>query len=142
MDSKSRLAVLPAIVQRHMSHTSELLSCPAMRGLLDEARRSFDYVIVDLPPLAPVVDAKAFAPLADGFVMVTEWGATPRALVRSILQSEPQITSKTLGVILNKADMKMLAKYSAYGSAEQFLDRYSNYYIDEAGLGQKKTRSA
>ncbi|MGH6760727.1 MAG: polysaccharide biosynthesis tyrosine autokinase [Phyllobacterium sp.] len=142
VDSKTRLAVIPAIVQRHFSHTSELLSCPAMKALLEEARRSFDYIIVDLPPLAPVVDAKAFAPLADGFVMVAEWGATPRALVRSILQSETQISSKMLGVILNKADMKMLGKYSAYGSAEQFLDRYSSYYIDEAGLGQKKPKPA
>jgi succinoglycan biosynthesis transport protein ExoP len=43
-----------------------------MKNLLDEMRRIFEYVIVDLPPLGPVVDAKAFAPLADGFVMVAE----------------------------------------------------------------------
>jgi succinoglycan biosynthesis transport protein ExoP len=91
VDRKTKLAILPAVVRGRLSHTSELISGPGMRDLIEAARQSFDYIIVDLPPLGPVVDAKAFAPLADGFVMVTEWGATPRALVRSALQAEPQI---------------------------------------------------
>ncbi|MBB2971350.1 Wzz/FepE/Etk N-terminal domain-containing protein [Mesorhizobium sp. RMAD-H1] len=132
IDSKTKLAILPAVVPRHLSHTSELISCAGMSAFLDEARGVFEYIIVDLPPLGPVVDSKAFAPLADGFVMVTEWGVTPRPLVKSMLQSENLITPKILGLILNKADMKRLAKYSAYGSSEHFLDRYSSYYLDEA----------
>ena len=35
-------------------------------------------IVVDLPPLGPVVDAKAFAQMVDGFLLVTEWGR-PRA---------------------------------------------------------------
>jgi len=131
IDSKTKLAILPAVVPRHLAHTSELISCAGMKDFLDEARGIFEYVIVDLPPLGPVVDSKAFAPLADGFVMVTEWGATPRPLVKSMLQSENLVTPKILGLILNKADMKRLAKYSAYGSSEHFMDRYSSYYLDE-----------
>ena len=76
------------------------------------------------------IDAKAFEPLADGFIMVAEWGATPRALVRTTLQAEPQIGAKMLGLILNKADYRKLSRYGSFGSSERFLDRYSSYYLD------------
>jgi succinoglycan biosynthesis transport protein ExoP len=102
-----------------------------MRDLIEAARQSFDYIVVDLPPLGPVVDAKAFAPLADGFVLVVEWGATPRALVRSALQAEPQIAGKTLGLVLNKTDVKKLPRYGLFGGAEQYFDRYASYYVEQ-----------
>lgn len=131
VDRKTKLVILPAVVRRRLSHTSELISGPAMAALLEEARKSFDYVVVDLPPLGPVVDAKAFAPLADGFVLVAEWGATPRLLVRSALQADRQIAAKTLGVVLNRTDMKKLASYGMFGAAEQYLDRYASYYVEQ-----------
>ena len=112
VDRTTRLAIIPAVVRGRLSHTSELLSGPGMRDLIDDARKAFDYIIVDLPPLGPVVDAKAFAPLADGFVLVAEWGATPRALVRAdAARRNPQVAAKVLGIILNKTDMKKLARY-------------------------------
>lgn len=134
VDKKTKLAILPAVIRGRLSHTSELISGPGMRDLIEAARKSFDYIVVDLPPLGPVVDAKAFAPLADGFVLVAEWGVTPRALVRSALQAEPQIAAKTLGIVLNKTDIKKLPRYGSFGGAEQYLDRYTSYYVDQPGM--------
>lgn len=139
-DRKTRLSILPTVGRRRLSHTSELISGPGMAGLLEEARKSFDYIVVDLPPLGPVIDAKAFAPLADSFVLVAEWGVTPRVLVRSLLQTERQIAAKTLGVVLNKTDMKKLAHYGPFGGAEKYLDRYGSYYIEEIGAELKANR--
>ncbi|WP_420961573.1 polysaccharide biosynthesis tyrosine autokinase [Brucella sp. IR073] len=138
VDGKTKLAILPTVVPRHLSHTSELISSLAMKTLLAEAREVFDYIIVDLPPLGPVVDAKAFAPLADAFLMVAEWGVTPRALVKSTLQAEGHIQPKVLGLILNKTDMRGLAKYSSYGSSEYFMERYANYYLDDANAASAR----
>lgn len=129
-DQQTNLAILPGVIRGHFSHTAEALSSAAMQKLIDEARASFEYVVVDLPPLGPVVDAKAFAPLADGFIVVVEWGATPRALVANMLGSEPVILKKVLGVVLNKVKLGALPKYGAFGGSEQFLDRYSDYYLE------------
>ena len=139
-DRKTRLSILPTVGRRRLSHTSELISGPGMASLIEDARKSFDYIVVDLPPLGPVIDAKAFAPLADGFVLVAEWGATPRVLVRSLLQTERQIAAKTLGVVLNKTDMKNLARYGPLGGAEKYLDRYGSYYIEEVRTNSKADR--
>ena len=140
IDKRTKLALIPAVPHKHFQYTSELLSSEAMRKLLEEARTMYDYIVVDLPPLGPVVDAKAFAQFADGFVMVAEWGATPRALVRSVLQAESHITPKVLGLILNKTDMKQLAKYTSYGSSEHFMGRYTSYYLDQAAPTKSKPK--
>jgi polysaccharide biosynthesis transport protein len=133
VDRTTTLGVIAASVHGRLSHTSELLSGAGMRGLIADVRKSYEYVVVDLPPIGPVVDPKAFATLADGFVLVAEWGKTPRALVRATLEGEPQVADKLLGVILNMTDLKKLAHYGGMGGAEQFFDRYSAYYVDPAG---------
>ncbi|MEF2070643.1 Wzz/FepE/Etk N-terminal domain-containing protein [Consotaella aegiceratis] len=131
-DSRSGLVVLPSVARGHLSHTAELLSSAGMADLLANLRQSFNYVVVDLPPLGPVVDAKAFEPLVDGFVFVSEWGSTPRALVRSALTDEPQLSRKMVGLILNKTDMKKLRRYSGFGGTERYASLYSAYYTSRA----------
>ncbi|MCO5065961.1 MAG: polysaccharide biosynthesis tyrosine autokinase [Rhizobiaceae bacterium] len=130
-DRQTGLMMLPAIVKRQLSHTSELLASRGMRSLIEQARKEFDYIIVDLPPLGPVIDAKAFEPLADAFLMVIEWGATPRAVVRNELATEPQIAGKLLGVILNKVKVEALGRYGRFGGVEQVMHTYSKYYTSD-----------
>ncbi|MBL3684829.1 hypothetical protein F2981_22875 (plasmid) [Sinorhizobium meliloti] len=88
-----------------------------MANLIENARNAFDYVVVDLAALAPSSTPRLFAPLADGILFVVEWGRTPSRLVRDLLNSEPLINSKVLGVILNKTDMNELGKYSDFDGA-------------------------
>ncbi|WP_421592719.1 polysaccharide biosynthesis tyrosine autokinase [Shinella sp. M27] len=132
-DRRSQLTILPIALhpgetRRH--DANELMSSNAMRELVDEARQHFDYVVVDLTPLGPVVDAKAFEPLADGFLFVVEWGRTSANFVRDLLAAEHRIEGKTLGVILNKTDMAALSRYSDAGGAEQYRELYEQYYTD------------
>ncbi|WP_097099988.1 MULTISPECIES: polysaccharide biosynthesis tyrosine autokinase [unclassified Rhizobium] len=129
-DEKTRLAFLPTVVKQRVPHSSELLTSAQMYKLLAEAGSLFDYIIVDLPPLGPVVDARAMAGRIDGFVFVTEWGKTARRAVRNTIENEVQIRKKCLGVILNKVDTEKLKLYRAYGSSEYYHARYTRYYHD------------
>ncbi|MEI9426799.1 MULTISPECIES: polysaccharide biosynthesis tyrosine autokinase [unclassified Mesorhizobium] len=137
IDRQTKLAIIPAVSRGHFSHTSELLSSAGMRRFIENAKETFEYIVVDLPPLGPVVDAKAFAPLVDGFVLVAEWGRTPRAMVRSMLESEPYVANKIVGAVLNKVDLKKLAKYGSFGASEKFFDKYSSYYLDKSEVRSK-----
>lgn len=130
VDPRTKLAILPVAMRDQLLHTSELLSSPGMQQLMENARKMFDYIVVDLAPLGPVIDAKAFAPQVDAFLLVTEWGATPTNLVRDILEQEPQINSRILGVILNKTDMSELPRYSDFGGTERYRQKYVSYYTE------------
>lgn len=131
VDPRTKLAILPVVLRDHLLHTSELLSSQGMMTLMENARKMFDYIVVDLAPLGPVIDAKAFAPQVDAFLLVAEWGATPTNLVRDLLEQEPQINSRVLGVILNKTDMSELSRYSDFGGTERYRQKYVSYYTED-----------
>ncbi len=126
------LKFIPAVVKRRVPHSSEMLASPQMAKLLADVAGQFDYIILDLPPLGPVVDARAIAGKVDGFVMVVEWGATSRRVVRDTLLAEPQIANRCLGVVLNKVDAEKMKLYREYGSSDYYVSRYTAYYRDDA----------
>jgi succinoglycan biosynthesis transport protein ExoP len=127
-DPKTGLAFLPSVIKRRIPNSADLLASPAMTTLLTKLSKQFDYVVLDLPPLGPVVDARAVAPQIGSFVFVVEWGRTSRRVVKSALLTEGDITSKCVGTILNKVDTKKLKLYHAYGSSEYYYPRYNSYY--------------
>lgn len=90
----------------------EILKSPRFGELIQEARRQYDYVIVDAPPLIPVPDCRVIAKHVDGFLMIVGAHKTPRKLVEEALDIlDP---SKVLGVVFN-GDRRPLAGY--YSSA-------------------------
>jgi succinoglycan biosynthesis transport protein ExoP len=128
IDPETGLSFLPAVVKRRTPHSSELLASAAMARLLAQMAGDFDYIVLDLPPLGPVVDARAIAPRVDGFIMVVEWGETCRKAVKDTLNAEPQIAGRCLGVILNKVDAARMKLYEGYGSPDYYASRYTQYY--------------
>jgi len=130
-EERTHLAMLPSVSRRDVPLTSELLASREMAGLLEEAKALFDYVVLDLPPLAPVVDVRAVTPYIDGFACVVEWGTTPRATVRSKLGADPAVSKKCLGIILNKVDMEKMKFYST-DSADYGDPRYLAYFHETA----------
>jgi succinoglycan biosynthesis transport protein ExoP len=127
----SGLFFLPAAIKKRVQHTSAALSSIGMRNVLNDAGRVFDYIIVDLPPLAPVVDVRAAASMFDAFVFVIEWGRTARMMVQTMLASDSLIHDKCVGVVFNKVQLSKLNLYESYGSKDYYYGRYSKYYRTE-----------
>lgn len=115
-DAHTGLAVLPSVIDSQIAHTDEVVSSDAFKALVDRLRDDYDYVIVDLPPLGPVVDVRAAARSVDSFVFVVEWGRTRINLVQRCLESAPEVNQDLLGVVLNKTSLKMLDGYTGYGN--------------------------
>lgn len=114
-DRTTGLTFLPLLLKEQPNHSDEILSSPAFRELIDQLRQRYDYVIVDLPPIAPVVDVRAIAPVIDSFVFVVEWGNTRIEAVRRHLMGEPELHDRLLGVVLNKANLKVLDRFEQPG---------------------------
>ena len=111
----SGLALLPLLLTEAPVHSDEVLASQGFRDLIDQLRQNYDYVIVDLPPVAPVVDVRAIVPVIDSFVFVVEWGSTRIKAARRHLLAEPEIHDRLLGVVLNKANMKALERFEQPG---------------------------
>ena len=85
-----------------------------MSDLIAVLRSGFDYVIIDSPPLLPVVDALALAAFADKILVVIEWCRTPRASLDDAFRVLRPEATRIAGVVLNKVDFNELPGYSGY----------------------------
>jgi capsular exopolysaccharide synthesis family protein len=96
----------------------EVLKSPRLGELLDEARRRYDYIVVDAPPLCTVQDCRIIAHWVDGFLLVVAAHHTPRRLVEEALNVLER--SKMLGFIFNSDDNPPSGHsgyYSYYGGS-------------------------
>ena len=123
-DPGTNLKFLPLVKKEPVSHPSELLAAESTKKLFEQLRASFDYVVVDLPPLAPVVDVRAVAHLVDCMILVVEWGHTRTDVVLKALNTAPNVHEALLGAVLNKTDMDYIGRYDAPG---KYL-YHSKYY--------------
>ncbi len=112
-DSKSNMEFLPTVTKSACLHTSEILFAESTRKLFEKLRASYDYVIVDLPPLTPLVDVRATVPWIDGYILAIEWGRTNIDVVQHALHSAPGVHRRLIGAVLNKADMSSIARYGS-----------------------------
>jgi capsular exopolysaccharide synthesis family protein len=90
----------------------ERLSSPALRSLIQQARRTFDYVLIDTPP-ALLPDCRLIGRLVDGFLVIATAHKTRRALLAQALDEVGP--SKVLGVVLNRDDRPRARYYGYYG---------------------------
>ncbi len=132
VDGLTRMAFVPAASQRQVQHPHDLLASANVQVTIEELRRRYDVVVLDLPPIIPFADVRAMTPVVDGFVFVVEWGATSREAALSALRAAPGIEEQLLGCLLNKADVTKLSRY--YRNEEStYYDRY------RAGHGYKQS---
>lgn len=94
---------------------SELFSGEIFEKLLKFLRMKYDFVIVDTPPINPVIDGVLIARQCDGTVLVVESGRSERAQVIHAKQQLEYAEIKILGVILNKSGGNGKYGYGRYG---------------------------
>lgn len=127
IDKQTGLTILPAVIESRLVHTNEILASHSFKLLIDQLRRDYDYVIVDLPPVAPVVDVRATINFVDSYVYVIEWGRTGINLVQHQLAGMPEVHGRLLGVVLNKANVKVLERYEYYYGSYYHRKYYARY---------------
>jgi len=124
-DSKYKFDFLPSSTKIKPSNSSDILNSPILKEMLKAANADYDYVIVDLPPILPVVDVKAVAHLFDAFVLVVEWGSTSTEEILNAANASPILSERLLGAVLNKADEAVMRRFEGYS------DRRYSYYTNE-----------
>jgi polysaccharide biosynthesis transport protein len=124
-DSKFKFDFLPSSTQIKPMNSSDILNSPAMKQMLKAAKSDYDYVLVDLPPVLPVVDVKAVAHLFDAFVLVVEWGSTSTDEIVKAVGASSIVSERLLGAVLNKADEAVMRRFEGYS------DRRYTYYTNE-----------
>lgn len=113
---------------------AELLGNARFRAMIPVLRKTFDYVIIDTPPLGSVIDAALAAKYSDGSLLVISADSVSRQLARSVKARLEMSNRNILGVVLNKVERTgkgYYGKYKYYG--------YGSYYGSSPDNDDKKT---
>jgi len=128
-DPVTGLEFLPASGPSPSKNSSEVFWADATRQLFEKLRLQYDYILVDLAPLIPIVDARAAAHLIDFYLLVIEWGSTKVDMVQHVLSKARAVQENIIGAVLNKVEMTVIGKYERQNPEYQrkTYARYGSY---------------
>src|SRR5262249_19644218 len=96
------LKVLP--VYQPPANAADLLAAPAMQNVIGSLRQSFEYIVIDSPPVIPFSDARTLAGLSDGVILVGRYAQTTRRAMARSAELFADVNAPGLCVVLNDMD--------------------------------------
>lgn len=123
--SDDRLGQFEKIGVNHaVADASALISSPRLEEMLSQLRERFDLIVLDAPPILPVLDAKILSGIADATILVLDWGRSHPEAARVAVDI---FGDEIAGVVLNRVNYGEHARRS-YGDAIHYYSRYQEYY--------------
>ena len=118
----SGITVLP--VGAIPPNPAELLSTPIVERIFTALQQTYDYVIVDTPPVSVVTDAAVLSRVSDGVLLVVRPGVTPTQGAQLSKKNLEAVDAHILGVVMNGYNAKKTGRKDGYSYA------YSYGYYD------------
>ena len=100
----------------------ELLSSTRMAKSLNKLRGTYDYILLDLPPVGEVGDALAVAKYTDGLLLVVRQDYCNRLALSAALRQFEFVETKILGLVLN------CATEDSAGYGKKYYKKYGKQY--------------
>lgn len=100
--------------------TDQLLASPSFIKLMKAARATFDVVILDTPPIGPVIDGLYIAPFADVVIFCAKWASTSQIDARKTIRNLSSVTRPDAEIfcVLNQQN----------DTARAYRQKYGGYY--------------
>lgn len=106
---------------------SELLNSKRFNELLEIAKKHYDYVIIDTPPLGLVIDAAVVAEKCDGAIIVIAKDLVKFSKAKSVKEQIEKSGCKILGVILNEVSKAKRPVKDFYYYRKGRYSKYDKY---------------
>lgn len=124
------LSVIPC--GEAVKNPTDLLSAERMQGMVEHLRKEFDYIVLDTPPILPVVDSTMLAKCVDKVLFVIRWEETPRRCAIEAMKGLLGSVQAMPSLILNDVDQRRLQSYgydygAGYGYG-RYYRRIRKYY--------------
>jgi len=109
---------------------AELIESEAMRDFIQKAKKKFDYIIIDTPPVAIVTDALLVSSFTDFYLFVVRQRYTSKNTIELIEELRRNDSIKSMGIVVNDISMSGYYGYGLrYGYSMGYGYNYGyNYY--------------
>src|SRR6202522_4137108 len=130
------IVTVPAVPSLHLLPAGPIAPMPAellgslqMQRLVEGLRSSYDFILIDTPPVLTVTDAAVLVSVSDGVVLVLRYGQATRNVVARASEILLRSGAHLLGVVLNAVDLPSSDYAEYYGRA--YNDYYQSRVSDE-----------
>jgi tyrosine-protein kinase Etk/Wzc len=89
---------------------SDMLLNGALDSMFSQLSKSFDYLVVDTPPLDLVTDGYLLSEYCDVSLLVVRYNYTPRAIVKNLEQYNKQQALHNLAIVFNDIKQRQVIK--------------------------------
>ena len=117
VDPSTGLSILPSTTVKQGDLITELMFSERIVDVLDHLRHRFELIIIDSPPLVPLVDGRALAELADRIILALAWDQTPGEVLSHTMDLLSPVHDRILGTVLTRVDLSRLRFYDYYSSS-------------------------
>ena len=95
---------------------SELLGSRRMEAFLEKLKESFDYIVIDLPPVNIVSDALSISSLITGLIVVIREEYTEKKELEHCFRQLKLSNTNVLGIVMNESNLgnSSYGKYKKY----------------------------
>lgn len=113
-------------------NAADVFSSETFRHFIDTARQSYDFVIIDTPPVLVVPDARVIAQSVDAVVFTVAWDSTTKAQVSEGLEQFDIVNQNVTGLVLSQIDPAGMKRYGYSGKYGKYgaYSHYGNAYYD------------
>ena len=98
----------------HIPNPADIISSKRFRNLIESMKASYDFVIIDTPPVGTFVDAAILGTLVDGVALVVRDHFTHRNELMAAFQQLKKADANIIGVILNGVESDQSEYYYSY----------------------------
>jgi exopolysaccharide transport family protein len=117
VDPSTGLSILPSTAVKQADLITELMFSERIVDILDHLRHRYELIIIDSPPLVPLVDGRALAELADRIILALAWDQTPGEVLSHTINLLAPVHDRILGTVLTRVDLSRLRFYDYYRSS-------------------------
>jgi tyrosine-protein kinase Etk/Wzc len=95
-----------------------------MRQLIEEWKRSYDYIVIDTPPLLAVTDAIILSQLSDVTLLIARHGVSTRRSLRRAHKILAQRADANVSVVVNGVSRTspMYDEYHGYAGTKYYRE--------------------
>src|SRR6202048_3456331 len=123
VDRSTGLSILPSTAVKQADIITELMFSERIVDVLAHLRHRYELIIIDSPPLVPLVDGRALAELADRIVLALAWDQTPGEVLSHTINLLAPVYDRILGTVLTRVDLSRLRFYD-YSRSSAYLKPY------------------
>ena len=124
-DKRSNLYVM--LEHRSHNRSGDLVASDRTGELIRWARENFDFVVLDLPPMAEVSDAETMTKFADASLLIVRQNIASAPVINKSIAALEKGKARLIGCVLNNVYSSVFSSGSGHGNRYGYGYGYGKY---------------